>query len=120
MRDFGDVSWMPGGADGATIEGKGVGMKRIMDNPNGEPVHEVLEAIDEAGRSVTYAIPQGIPFPVSSYRATMTVTDDGGNGRIAWSCEFQPEGATEEEAGQGIETIYGVMLGWIEDRLKAG
>jgi hypothetical protein len=32
--------------------------------------------------------------------------------------ERLPHGATEQEAGQAIETLYGVMMGWIEERLK--
>ena len=118
-RDFGNVGWLPGGGAGAVIEGSGVGMARIMQKPEGGSIRETLVALDEAGQSATYEIGDGIPFPVSSYRATMTVTDDGGNGRIRWSCDFEPKGASEEEAGKAIEGMYQVMLGWIEDFLKA-
>ncbi len=117
-RDFGNVGWIPGASDTTELEGSGVGMSRIMKNPEGGTIRETLVALDEAGRSATYTIGEGIPFPVSSYRATMKVSDDGGKGRIAWSCEFEPQGASEEDAGKAIEGMYQVMLGWIDDYLK--
>ena len=36
------------------------------------------------------------------------------------SCEFEPDGVSEEEAGKTIETMYGVMIGWIENQVKQG
>ena len=74
--------------------------------------------MDEAGRSITYSIPEGTPFPVSSYCSTMTVSDAGGEAHLAWGCEFEPEGASAAEAGAAIEGMYGVMMGWIQDCLK--
>ena len=117
VEDFGGVGWMPGGGAGAEFEGSGVGMTRIFDGPNGK-IRETLESVDEAGRSLVYVIPVGVPFPVTGYRATMTVSDDGGKGRLDWTCEFEPDGVTEDEARGAIEQMYGVMMGWIEDYLK--
>ena len=119
VRAFDDVRWMPGGGAGAEIRGEGVGQVRIFDGPNGK-IHEHLEARDDAARSITYTIPEGIPFPVTGYRSTMVVTDDAGRGSLSWTCEFEPDGATEEEAGGAIEQMYGVMIGWIGDLLKQG
>ena len=118
-KDFGNVGWIPGASDGAKLEGSGVGMTRILGNPQGGEIRETLVALDEGGKSITYEIGEGIPFPVSSYRATMTITDDGGKGHIAWACDFEPKGASEQEAGKAIEGMYGVMLGWVDDYLKA-
>jgi hypothetical protein len=119
IRDFGNVGWIPGARDSARLEGSGVGMSRIMQKPEGGEIRETLVALDDAGQSATYTIGEGIPFPVSSYRATVAVSDDGGKGRIAWSCEFEPEGASAEDAGKAIEGMYHIMLGWIDDFLKA-
>jgi hypothetical protein len=118
-KDFGNVGWIPGASDSVKLEGSGVGMSRIMQNPEGGTICETLVALDEAGQSATYEIGDGIPFPVSSYRATMTITDDGGKGHLAWSCEFEPKGVSAEEAGKAIEGMYEVMLGWVDDYLKA-
>ena len=119
IRDFGDVSWMPGGNDIARIEGEGVGMVRIIQNPAGGDIHERLEAVDDDAQSIHYTIPVGVPFPVTGYRSTMAVSDDGGKGRLVWSCEFQPDGVTEAEAEGAIEQMYGVMMGWIEETASA-
>ena len=116
VSDFGDLSWLPGGGVGAEIEGSGPGMVRVLVGPEGK-IRERLESVDEAGRSIRYAIPEGVPFPVTDYRATMQVSDDGGRARLAWSCRFEPDGATEAEAARAIETMYGVMMGWIQERL---
>ena len=115
VRDFGNVSWMPGGSDIARIEGEGIGMFRIMSNPAGSDVHERLDAVNESGRSIQYSIAEGVPFPVTGYAATMVVSDDGGKGHLCWGCEFQPDGVTEAEASAAIEQMYGVMMGWIEE-----
>ncbi len=117
VSDFADLSWLPGGGAGAELEGSGPGMVRILAGPGGR-IRERLEAVDEAARTVTYTIPEGVPFPVTGYRATMQVSDDAGRARLAWSCRFEPAGAPEAEAAQAIETMYGVMMGWIEERLQ--
>ena len=118
VRAFDDTRWMPGGED-AEIRGEGIGQVRIFQGPNGA-IHEHLEAVDDDARSLTYTIPQGIPFPVTGYRSTMVVSDDGGRGRLSWTCEFEPDGVSEAEASKTLETMYGVMIGWIDDLLKQG
>lgn len=117
VRAFDDVRWMPGGGAGCEIRGEGIGQVRIFDGPNGK-IHEHLQARDDAARSLTYTIPEGIPFPVTGYRSTMVVTDDAGRGSLSWTCQFEPDGATEQEAGAAIEQMYEVMIGWIGDLLK--
>ena len=118
VRAFDNVSWIPGGED-AEIRGEGIGQVRIFQGPESK-VHEHLEARDDDSRSLTYTMPEGVRFPVTGYRATRLVTDDGGRGRLSWTCEFEPDGVTKQEASKAIEAMYGVMLGWIEDLLKRG
>ena len=114
VEDFGGVGWLPGGGEGAVLEGSGVGMTRVFAGPKG-PIRETLESVDAGKRSLTYVIPVGVPFPVTGYRATMVVSDDGGKGKLDWSCQFEPDGVSEAEARTAIETMYGVMIGWIQD-----
>ena len=120
VADFGNVPWIPGG-ENVKLEGKGPGMLRIFTGPNGE-IRERLESVDAGKRTLVYTIPQGVPFPVKDYRATMAVTDAGrGKSSLTWTCECQPAGATEAEVKQAIEGMYGLMIGWIRDHLaKAG
>ena len=117
VRDFGNVHWIPGG-EHAKLEGSGPGMVRVLVGPDGS-VRERLESVDEADQSIVYTITEGLPFPVTGYRATMRVSDADGKGRLDWSCSFEPEGVSEAEAAKGIEAMYGIMMGWIEDSLKS-
>ena len=98
VKDFGNVRWIPGASETAQVEGDGPGMARILGNPEGGSIREILDSVDEAGRSITYSIPVGTPFPVSTYRSTMTVSDADGQAHLAWGCEFEPEGASASEA----------------------
>ena len=120
VADFGNVPWIPGG-EAVKLEGRGPGMVRIFAGPNGE-IRERLESVDAAKKSLVYTIPQGVPFPVTGYRATMAVADAGkGHSALTWTCEFQPSGVSEAEASKMIEGMYGMMIGWIRDHLaKAG
>ena len=83
-------------------------------------IHEHLESVDDASRTLVYTIPENVPFPVTGYRATMIVDDDGGKGRLSWTCAFEPNGVTADEAGTTIQTMYGVMIGWIQDLIDKG
>jgi hypothetical protein len=116
VADFGNVPWIPGG-ENVKLEGRGPGMVRIFAGPNGE-IRERLESVDAAKKSLVYTIPQGVPFPVTGYRATMAVADAGkGRSALTWICEFQPAGVSEAEAAKIIEGMYGMMIGWIRDHL---
>lgn len=116
VADFGNVGWIPGG-ENVKLEGSGPGMIRYLGENN--EIHETLESVDEAGRSVTYTIPVGLPFPASSYRSTMKVSDAGnGNARLDWSCESEPKGVSAEELEGIIGGMYQTMIGWITDYVK--
>lgn len=118
VADFGDTSWMPGPPQ-VEVVGDGPGMERRIVGPE-KTIHERLESVDAATRSLVYTIPVNVPFPVTDYRATMRVRERQGAGcEIEWSCTFEPDGVPAAEAGKAIEGMYGVMIGWIEERAKA-
>ena len=114
VSDFGDTSWMPAGTP-AEVEGEGPGMARII----GGAIREQLESLDEAGRTLVYTIPEGAPFPVKDYRATMSVRGEGDDCELHWSCTFEPDGVPAEQAAAQIEGMYGQMIAWIRDRVAA-
>jgi hypothetical protein len=116
---FGDTSWMPGGAQ-VTLVGSGPGMERRITAGPGKVIRERLEFADAASRTLVYTIPENVPFPVTGYRATMRVRAKGAGSELDWSASFEPAGASEAEARAAIEGMYGVMVGWIRDRVKAG
>jgi len=118
IRAFGDLSWAGGGLE-VEVRGEGVGQVRIIDRPYGK-VHEQLTSLDEDARSLTYTAPEGNPVPVTDYEARMTVSDDGGKGRLTWSCVFEPDGVSEEEAARDIQRRYGAVMRAIEAHLTGG
>jgi|SRR6516164_9795638 hypothetical protein len=112
VRAFGDLSWGPRDLK-VEIRGEGVGQVRIIDLPHGK-VHEQLTSLDDDARSLTYIVPAGNPVPVTNYEARMTVSDDGAKGRLTWSCVFEPDGVTEEEAAHDIRQRYTGVIKLIE------
>jgi hypothetical protein len=119
VSSFGDTSWMPGGAQ-VTVRGSGPGMERRIAAGPDKVIRERLEFVDAASRTLVYTIPENVPFPVKDYRATMRVRAKGTGSELDWSATFEPAGASEAEARKAIEGMYGVMVGWIRDRVKAG
>ena len=115
VRAFGDLSWVPGNPR-VEIRGEGVGQVRIIERPHGA-VHEELTSLDDDGRTLTYVVPVGNPVPVTDYEARMTVSDDGGKGRLTWSCRFEPEGVSEEEAARDLERRYRGAIAVMEAHL---
>ena len=116
VADFGNVRWSPGG-EGARTEGNGPGMVRILGIGSSE-IRERLESRDDAARTIVYTIPQGLPMPITDYRATMIVRSAGDRrSELEWSCTFKPDGVPEAEASAQLEGLYRMMIGWIRDFL---
>ena len=114
VGNFGYVPWIPGG-DEAEVEGEGVGMVRSF---LGGAVREQLESLDHEQRELGYTILEGLPVPVSNYRATMKVSPVGADSaRLGWSCTFEPQGIPAEEAAEQIRALYTTMIGWIKAQL---
>jgi hypothetical protein len=82
-------------------------------------IRERLESRDDARRALVYTIPEGVPFPVKDYRATMRVGEEDGASSLDWSCHFEPDGVPESQVGPQIEGLYRTMIGWIGERLGA-
>ncbi|HSR63119.1 MAG TPA: SRPBCC family protein [Gammaproteobacteria bacterium] len=90
------------------------GSMRKLSLAGGGTIIEKLEKVDENERTYTYSIVDS-PLPVANYTATIRVRDDGsGNTTVEWIGEFNPEGATENEAVEVIQGIYQAGL----DNLK--
>jgi hypothetical protein len=111
VRAFGDLPWAPGVK--VEVRGQGVGQVRIIERRSGK-IHERLTSLDDDARSLTYVVPAGNPVPVTGYEARMTVSDDAGKGRLTWSCVFEPDGATEEEAARDLRQRYDAVITAIE------
>ncbi len=119
LADFGNTSWMPGGGGEIEVQGSGPGMLRII-RAGEQKIHERLESLDEAKRTLVYTIPEGVPLPVSDYRATVVVSESGaGAAELEWRCSFEPSGADEATAQKLIEGLYATMIGWVRDHLTS-
>ena len=82
--DFGGIAdWMPG-MESCRVEGD----NRILDTM-GMTITEKLIAKDDAARSITYGIVDGVP--VESHEATVTVTAVGDGSHVTWVVDAAPE-----------------------------
>ena len=114
LRDFGNVGWIPGPTR-VDVEGDGPGMRRLIHGSgDGPPVVERLISVDDAGRTIEYAIDENNPLPVDEYRGTVTIDDAPGGARIRWSAAFEPSG-DEAEARNVIELMLGALAGWLAE-----
>jgi hypothetical protein len=80
----------------------------------GGEITERLDQHDDASRTYTYTITSS-PLPVANYTATITVKEEGGNCSVEWSSEFEPSGASENQA---VETIQGVYQAGFDNLKK--
>lgn len=107
VRDFGGVTkWGGPAIQSCTVEGSGVGAVRRIGLPGGLTIAERLEAFDDAGRSLSYAITEG-PVPIRDYLSTIRILEQGEHAcQVDWAGTFEPAGATEEQAQGMVRGIY--------------
>lgn len=90
---------------------------RELDVAADKPMVERLESLDEADMTQTYTMLSG-PLPVRDYHATLKVNrDDANSCTIEWTGTFAPDGASEEEAVEIIQSIYRKGLEHLRFRL---
>jgi len=80
-----------------------------MTLPDGSQIVEKLESKDDGSRSLTYSIVNS-PLPVANYTSTMTVHDKGGQAEVEWSSNFDPKGASPEDAMKAVQGVYAAGL----------
>ena len=105
FRDFGGIQRFSAGIEKVEVSGAGIGAVRTLSLPGGLSLQERLEAFDDRGRRLQYAIVAG-PIPVSNYLATIEVKDEGKACRIDWSSHFEPKGITDDQGRALIEGVY--------------
>lgn len=105
FRDFGGIQRFSAGIEKVEVSGSGIGAVRTLSLPGGLSLQERLEAFDDRGRRLQYAIVAG-PIPVSNYLATIEVKDEGKACRIDWSANFEPKGISDDQARGMIEGVY--------------
>jgi carbon monoxide dehydrogenase subunit G len=105
FRDFGGIQRFTSGFEKVEVSGSGIGAVRTITLPGGAALQERLEAFDDRGRKLQYAIVGG-PIPVSNYLATIEVKDEGKACRVDWSSHFEPKGISDDQARAMIEGVY--------------
>lgn len=83
------------------------GKVRRLTLVGGGAIVERLEALDDSGQLYRYSIVES-PLPVANYSAELRVKpkSDGKSCTVEWSSEFNPAGASMEEATKAIQGVY--------------
>ena len=105
VGDFcGIAKWHPA-LKGCTLSQKDGATYRLLDLGGGATVLEKLVSRDDAKRSYTYSIVEGV-LPVQNYVSTLTVAEAGAGSKITWTGKFDAKGASDAEAAKVISGVY--------------
>jgi hypothetical protein len=115
FRDFGGITRFSQGIDSCTVEGEGLGAVRTITMGGGLKLQERLEAFDDDGRTLSYAIIGDHPLPFDNYLSTIKVADQGDACTVEWSSTYDPKGAEDQASG----LIQGIYKGGITGIKKA-
>ncbi|MGE5115921.1 MAG: SRPBCC family protein [Betaproteobacteria bacterium] len=97
--------WHPAVAS-SEATGDAKGSTRTLSLAGGGKLVERLEDADPKRRSYRYSIVAG-PLPVADYTAEVHVIDNGdGTSTLEWSSDFEPKGASEQDALGVVRGIY--------------
>jgi hypothetical protein len=106
VRDFGGIQRFASGIESVSVQGEGPGAVRTITMPGGLALQERLEGLDEAARTLQYAIVGSHPLPFDQYLATIRLSEDGDGCQIEWSSTFAPRAGAESQAAGIVEGIY--------------
>ena len=105
VGDFGGVGDFFPGIESFRLEGD----DRII-GMFGMEIRERLVARDDAARSLTYSVVDGVP--IDSHRATITVEPEGAGSKVTWSYDVTPDemapifGDTYKAALASLESLF--------------
>ena len=97
------------------------GKLRRLSLVGGGSIVERLEKLDEKEQLYRYSIIES-PLPVANYSATLRVkpSKDGKSCSVEWSSDFNPAGASMEEATKAIQGVYQAGLDNLNKLFGAG
>ncbi|MBA4286808.1 MAG: SRPBCC family protein [Xanthomonadaceae bacterium] len=127
-KDFNNLNgWHPAVAKTEIVEGSNntVGAVRLLTLAGDTPatVKEKLTAFDDAGKSYSYEIIEGV-LPVTAYSSTITVAADGADkATVTWSSTFKRADASATPAAgkddaTATTTIEGVYTAGLDNLKK--
>ena len=104
VGDFcGIAKWHPA-VKNCTLSQKDGAAMRLLDLGGGASVLEKLISRDDAKRSYSYAIVEGV-LPVQNYVSTLTVSAKCAGSTILWTGKFDAKGAPDANAAKLISGI---------------
>jgi hypothetical protein len=119
VADFGSLAdWWPAGTlEKVDLEGEGVGMVRSIHTLVGITLHEKLDSIDDATRTLELSIVGDLPVGMQEYRATGSVREgESGGCVLVWEGRYKIPSADAEAGARGfIEGAYGAMFTGLRD-----
>lgn len=120
IRSIGGLDrWFPAIAK-CTVQGQGVGARRVCELANGVTLFEKVEEIDDAGRVFKYSITES-PLPISNYLGTVTVRDTGGGKtEVTWSATFDAAEGQRDEMVAMLNGAFADGITGLESNLKTG
>lgn len=97
------------------------GKLRRLTLAGGVSIVERLEKLDEDGQVYRYSIVES-PLPVANYSAELRVkpNQDGTGCTVEWSSNFNPVGASMEEASKVIQGVYQAGLDNLQKMFSPG
>ena len=105
IGDFcGIAKWHPAVKNCTLSQKDGVSL-RLLDLGGGATVLEKLVSRDDAKRTYTYDIVEGV-LPVANYTSTLTVNANGTGSTIVWIGKFDAKGTPDAKAQEVISGIY--------------
>jgi hypothetical protein len=110
------AEWHPVIAKCAEEKVKDTERRRLTTKDGGVLVERLLSH-DNKRRRYSYSIIES-PLPVANYHSTLSVADDHGKAKVVWQGNFEPKGASEEEATKVIAGIYEAGLDGIKEKVK--
>ena len=116
LEDFGNItSWVPG-IDKVEVIGEGVGMiRRIHVEGLEQAIDEKLTYMNASEFSFSYAIPQGLPLPLSEYSASARLKPlDNDSCEVCWQSNCIADGVSQQEAEAMIESTYQQLIDWLK------
>ena len=78
---------------------------RLCTLADGAQIHEKILDVDADGRSYTYTITES-PLPLTDYKSTIRVSEEGSGSVVEWSTDFEPAGAPAEEVVGLLTGVY--------------
>ena len=117
VRQFDKMDqFLPSLVTSCTVEGSGLGAKRICGTENGD-ILETLTLLDDDRMTMEYTIDNDdAPLPLSDYTGGARVESLGADkARFSWSGTFEAKGLPENEVSQILEGAYGAILDNIAD-----